>query len=232
MTISHNFFTRVSGSLIASFFCASALFADLDERCFETYREGDLNGQKGWAVQSFSDGAWQNTSERVFVASNEKTGQPIIKWTAGYGGKDQTRITKSFPETTATKAVVTFEFLPGAQDLGGRLYLNQSEIGPVIAFQFKNGRLWILENGQKDATDTGVEFAAEDKNRIEVWLDFSTHKAKVFLDENPVGSYEIAPDYSRLNQLNLFAGGSDHSSELQDVRVLSVGAFPRKAGIE
>lgn len=202
--------------------CATAI-ADLTEGDFPN-QTGNFHKQNGWEVQKPEAGGWTGAWDAVQVEQDE-TGENMIVWQAGARPKEQVRIVRPFPITESEKVRVVFQFKPGSDNLGGRLYFMQSASLHVFALQFRAGHIHILESGQTLATDTGIAFSAEEWNHIEIRVDFATHTAELIVNGIPAGQYEIAPNVTGLGALNLFAGGQNHTSSLKGLTVESVSTF-------
>lgn len=203
-------------------------WADLDEKGFEFYKEGELLDQDNWWPQGIASATspdYVNTPGRVEVTRDSQTKGQWIVWKAGFGGKNQTRLIKRSPATTGAKALVRFDFRPGSENLGGRLYFEHQAAGGT-ALQFINGTLHVLEAGQEAATDTGRKFQAADWNHFELRFDFEKHQVAVWLDGRSLGRYLLPPALTQLNQLNFFAGGETFASALDNLSIQSVEKFP------
>lgn len=188
---------------------------------------GELNGQNGWMAQKSDGDSWGPAWEAVVVEQGNN-GNNVITWQPGNGERDQVRVLREFPATNSEKVLVKFSFKPGDETLGGRLYFGQTvEVG-VVALQFLHGRVWVLESGQDQATDSGVAFSPEEWNTFEIHLDFTKAKAEVRVNGTFAGRYEIPPKSTALGFVNLFGGGKTHGSSLTGLEIAGVSNFTDK----
>ena len=203
------------------------VFADLDEKGFEFYKEGELNGQGEWSTQGLNDAktGFEVKNGRVEVKKSEDKKNQWIEFKAGFAGKDQTRLIKRFSATSGQKAVVSFDFKPGAESLGGRLYFDHAGAGGTN-LQFIGGTIFILEPGKADSTDTGVKFKIDSFNHIDLFLDFEKKKVDIALDGVAAGKFNLPEKMTLLNQVNLYAGGNEPSC-LDNLVISSVEEFPK-----
>lgn len=208
---------------------AAACFADLNEEGFESYQEGELQNQQRWSPEAMDGVRGENIAakERMEIRRDPTTKKQYLVWKAGFGGEGQTRAVKTFPPTTGSKVKVAFDLIPGANDLGGRFYFDQKSGVQVhaTALQFLQGTVRVLETGKKDATNTGIEFKPDVWNHFELRLDFEKHKVEVLADRKSLGSYELNPDATWLDQINFFAGGMAFETALDNLIIESVDVF-------
>ena len=214
---------RELGVLACCVGLGTSAFADLTEGEFPN-QTGHLHKQNGWEVQKPEAGGWVEAWDAVQVEQDDK-GDNIIVWQAGASPKEQVRIVRPFPETKSEKVRVSFDFKPGAESVGGRLYFMQTASLPVMALQFRAGHVLVLEGGQAQATDTGIPFSTEEWNAIEIRVDFGRHTAELLVNGTPAGQYEIPTAAKALGLVNLFAGGQTHTSALRGLAIESVSSF-------
>ncbi len=200
--------------------------------CFEVFgdieADSDDPASAGWVPQQEEGGDWLPAPEGVSIERNA-AGECVITWAAGYGGKNQLRVVRTFPPTTTDKVIVQFSFLPGAETLGGRLYFCKSDQSHIMALQFLEGHVWVMEGiGEPNAIDTGVAFEPDEWNRVEMRLDFKAHQGEIILNGKSVGIYRLSPNATAVSFLNFFAGGLLHSSSLKGISICSVESFPNE----
>lgn len=204
------------------------VIADLDEKGFEFYQLGELSGQCDWMPQGMNDGytGYEDKARRLEVKRSEDKKNQWIEFKAGFVGKDNTRLIKKFPATSGKKAVVSFDFKPGADSLGGRLYFEQMNAGGAN-LQFIKGSLYVLEKDKQVETDTGIKFKIDSFNHFDMLFDFERKTYEIFLDGVLVGKFALADKMTQLDQLNLFAGSKDNPSCLDNLVIKSVEEFPK-----
>jgi len=203
------------------------VYADLDEKGFEFYKAGELNGQGEWSPQGLNDAktGFDIKNDRVEVKKSEDKKNQYLEFKGGFIGAKQTRLIKVFPATTGKKVVVSFDFKPGAESLGGRLYFDHAGVGGTN-LQFINGNIFILEPGKADSTDTGVKFKVDSFNHIDLFLYFEKKKVEIALDGVAAGKFDLPEKTTLLNQLNLYAGGNEPSC-LDNLVISSVEEFSK-----
>lgn len=212
----------ITGALVVMGLTGSGL-ADLDEAGFDAYRTGSLHGQKNWTVECIDGNEYRAAPERVEVVAGK--GKQQVEFKAGFQGRDQTRLLKGFPATTSPKVVVTLDFTPGSETLGGRLYFDDVNGGGGVALQFLRGEVYVLEDGSEKEVDTGVTFNPEQSNHFEIRLDFEAHKFEVILNRTSVGVFKLPTNVERLDRLNFYGGGGSFSSFMSNLSIASVDKF-------
>lgn len=203
------------------------VYADLDEKGFEFYKEGEITGQGSWSPEGLNEAktGFDAKTGRVEIKKSDDKKNQWLEFKAGFTGVNQTRLLKGFPATTGKKAVVSFDFKPGAETLGGRMYFDQAGVG-CTNLQFIKGTVNILEPGKADSTDTGVKFKADAFNHFDLFLDFEKKKVDIALDGVAIGKFDMPAKTTMLNFFNFYAGGNEPSC-LDNLVVSSVDEFPK-----
>lgn len=211
---------------------AAACFADLNEEGFESYQEGELQNQKGWSPQApdGEQGEYVAAKERMEIRRDPVAKNQYLVWKAGFGGKDQTRVLKSFAPTTGSKVRISFRVKPGGEDLGGGFYFDQWKKGEdwngtIVSLRFAQGTFHVLEIGTKNPTDTGIAFKTDDWNHMELRLDFEKHKMDIRSERQLVGVFDLPAEGCFVNQINFFGGGKTFETALDDLAIESVDKF-------
>lgn len=215
-------------NLFAALICAAAFlgglslcYANLNEEHFQFYLEGPLHGQQGWDANV-------PEPDRALVVENGASGEKQIEF------KGNARIVKKFP-IAESKVIVSFDFIPGRDTLDGRFYFDQADSGSVFAISFLQGTIQLYPANQENITqevlttrgvDSGFSFDPEKSVHIDLLFDFQAHTTEVRLEGRSLGVYEIAPTFTHLSLLNLWAGGEGFVSVLSNLVVSSVDQFP------
>jgi hypothetical protein len=124
------------------------------------------------------------------------------------------------------RVLAVFDFKPGNENLPGRLFFNQEGVkggsgSNVVALKFAKGTLHVVENGVPQPVDTTIPFLAKDWNHFELRFDFSAHTVEIVLNKKSAGTFKLGPEFTRLNQLNFFGGGSDFESAMDNLSITS-----------
>lgn len=206
---------------------ATNVRADFDEAQLPSH-DGDLGEVNGWLVERHKDGKWTPVKESVEF-SQEGDGKGVFLWKKTAKGETQARVVKTFPATTSDKVLVRFSIKPGAEELGGRLFFTK-DVGEdkLLALKLQKGRLHFLERGRKTDTDTGISFNPNEFNKVEIQVTLSEGKAKVLLNGEDAGEYEIRENQPNVGTMILFAGGEGHETVIKDLSVLSVTDFDQQ----
>jgi len=223
--------TKAERALVAVLCCIFILTAnaraDFDEAQLPS-QDGDLGEVDGWLVERHTDGKWTPVKESVEF-SQDGDGKGVFLWKKNAKGETQARVVKTFPATTSDKVLVRFSIKPGAEELGGRLFFTK-DVGEdkLLALKLQKGRLHFLERGRKTDTDTGLSFNPNKFNKVEIQITLSEGKAKVLLNGEDAGEYEIRENQPNVGTMILFAGGEGHETAIKDLSVLSVTDFDQQ----
>lgn len=187
------------------------VFADLNEEGFESYQLGNVDDQKGWT---------KRFKGVVEVSKDKKNENKFLLFK-----KQLSSIIKQFEPTKSDNVIIEFDFIPGAETLGGRLYFLQNWKKNILALRFTHGTLHLLEKvkkGRTDSdTDSGIEFKIDQWNHFKLNLDFKKHNYEVFMNKKSIGIYQmIDKSATGVDSLNFFAGKQGSASCLDNLTIV------------
>lgn len=210
-----------------TFFLASKSHANLNEEGFESYEVGELSNQSDWKPQApnpDNPGSYIDEIDRVEIRQKSESDNMLV-WLAGFPADQQTRLLKSFPPVSGDKVIIRFDYLPGHTTVPGRLIFDSGDNNFNLSIRFLKGTLQIVTEGGASLSDTGLEFTADEWNKIELQCDFVSHQLTVVLNEKKVTSISLPEELLRFQRIILFGGGIDFESCMDNLSIEEVLKF-------
>ncbi len=217
---------RLTGLVLATLIANSPfIHAQLDEKGFQNYTEGDLLGQHGWQAQGREQGRpYTNMTGRVSIKVDPATGNRWVAWHEGFEPASQSRILKRFPATVGSKVVVKLDIRPGKATIPGQFIFDYERTGGT-SIRFDRGTLRVANHESPRPVDSKVSFYADDWNHVELHFNFETYQLQAYLNGRNAGLYALPPNMNGINEFNFFGGGIDFETGLDNLSIELVETF-------